>query len=654
MSTVSLCLIARDEAEFLAECLQSAHGAVQEMIVVDTGSTDATAELARAAGARVVQHAWADDFAAARNAALPHVTGDWVLVLDADERLGPGAAAAIAAIIGRRDFDCGVLPLHNAASRQATLADVVSGKARAGDVVWLPRLLRRTADLRWEGVVHENVARWLVAHGTRVRKVDAPIVHLGALPDVREARQKGQRNVRLLEQRCAKERDDLTARGYLAHELFIAEDRERARQVADEGWSLRARSPKHVSLLRLGVTRALLYLERGDVDEALLTLAEVERVDGPQADVAYLRGHAFEIEAERSRGARRARLAAAAEDAYRQAVAFKDRPALERMITGAASWAAWTRLGTLALLRDDGSAAATAFSHVLADQPSSVEGRLGRAEAALLQGDVGGAFQAASALLELRPDGWVIAAACALEAGAVADARQFANAALARRAAGFASKRREGLLEQVVLELGLLDGRPVAGRGGIGLLGALSARSTVPPPLVAPTARQVERVLGNLLRQETLGPVGAWLEPRAEALAPSLPGLVRQALGKLGLVAEEDGSLRWPIVVTGPSEAAVKLVARLLQAHPVLAGQRAVHVDGGAVEGPRREVLVAEGTAAGAPDVVLSYPQLLDAPVPTLERLFAQLGYAASEEALRTFIEQYPGRPSASERRTAA
>ncbi len=84
---VSLCAIVRNEAHQLGRCLASVAPHVDEMILVDTGSTDDTVAIAQGFGARVYEFTWCDDFAAARNAALAHVTGDWVLVVDADEEL---------------------------------------------------------------------------------------------------------------------------------------------------------------------------------------------------------------------------------------------------------------------------------------------------------------------------------------------------------------------------------------------------------------------------------------------------------------------------------------------------------------------------------------------------------------------------------------
>lgn len=85
--TLSLCMIVRNEAENLAACLDSVVGFVDELVILDTGSTDRTIDIALEYGAKVSKFVWCDDFSIARNVALKEVTGDWVLVLDADERL---------------------------------------------------------------------------------------------------------------------------------------------------------------------------------------------------------------------------------------------------------------------------------------------------------------------------------------------------------------------------------------------------------------------------------------------------------------------------------------------------------------------------------------------------------------------------------------
>jgi tetratricopeptide (TPR) repeat protein len=96
-------MIVRDEADSLGACLASVRGFVDEMVVVDTGSEDDTVAIARAAGAVVHHLPWPGDFAAARNGALEWVSGDWVLVLDADERLRPEARAPLRQAMAQPD-----------------------------------------------------------------------------------------------------------------------------------------------------------------------------------------------------------------------------------------------------------------------------------------------------------------------------------------------------------------------------------------------------------------------------------------------------------------------------------------------------------------------------------------------------------------------
>src|SRR5262245_26176839 len=85
--TVSAALIVKNEEHFLPGCLASLERCVDEVVVVDTGSSDASVDIATSAGARLFHHKWENDFAAARNVGLDAVSSDWVLYIDADERL---------------------------------------------------------------------------------------------------------------------------------------------------------------------------------------------------------------------------------------------------------------------------------------------------------------------------------------------------------------------------------------------------------------------------------------------------------------------------------------------------------------------------------------------------------------------------------------
>ncbi|WP_079678337.1 tetratricopeptide repeat protein [Planktothrix sp. PCC 11201] len=101
---LSLCMIVKNEQETLAKCLNSVKGIVDEIIIVDTGSTDKTPKIAQQFGAKVHSFNWCDDFAKARNAALSYATGQWILVLDADEVLAPGIGAQLHQIMENRNL----------------------------------------------------------------------------------------------------------------------------------------------------------------------------------------------------------------------------------------------------------------------------------------------------------------------------------------------------------------------------------------------------------------------------------------------------------------------------------------------------------------------------------------------------------------------
>ncbi|MDP3989672.1 MAG: glycosyltransferase [archaeon] len=113
MPVLSLCMIVKNEEEHLESCLNSVNDLVDEIVIVDTGSTDKTKEIAKKFTKKLFDFAWCDDFAAARNESLKHATGDWVLVLDGDETLAENDLLQIREIINRKDVVGSVLIQRN-------------------------------------------------------------------------------------------------------------------------------------------------------------------------------------------------------------------------------------------------------------------------------------------------------------------------------------------------------------------------------------------------------------------------------------------------------------------------------------------------------------------------------------------------------------
>jgi glycosyltransferase involved in cell wall biosynthesis len=139
---LSAAMIVRNEAGHLEACLRSIVGLVDEIVVVDTGSTDATPDIARCCGARLHDFTWRDDFAAARNEALGLARGEWVLYIDADERVRPAS----------RDR------LHNLLADRSLVGCCVRLHARTGYTPFREmRLFRNDPRIRFEGLIHENI-----------------------------------------------------------------------------------------------------------------------------------------------------------------------------------------------------------------------------------------------------------------------------------------------------------------------------------------------------------------------------------------------------------------------------------------------------------------------------------------------------------------
>jgi glycosyltransferase involved in cell wall biosynthesis len=146
VTRLALVMIARDEAAAIARALASARPHVEQLIVLDTGSVDATREIAGACGAQVHDFAWCDDFAAARNAALAHSDADWNLVLDADEWIEEGAEALGAETLAPGAG--GFLGEVRIASRMDQPGAEGVGQS------WIARLLPR--GVGYEGRIHEQ------------------------------------------------------------------------------------------------------------------------------------------------------------------------------------------------------------------------------------------------------------------------------------------------------------------------------------------------------------------------------------------------------------------------------------------------------------------------------------------------------------------
>jgi glycosyltransferase involved in cell wall biosynthesis/Flp pilus assembly protein TadD len=221
---VSLCMIAKDEQERISGCLESVCGLVDEIIVVDTGSSDRTKEIARSCGAKVFSFPWTGNFAEARNESLRYAAGDWIIFLDADERLNTfGVEDCLRKSASAQGVDAYVVPIINQRPDGKTHSTV--GRA--------VRFFRNLPGAQFSGRVHEGVDRFLIESGVKAYHADFEILHFGYALEPDIVRMKYERNLHLLKEELAEDPANSLFRYHLGLTCMAMEREEEARQAFD-------------------------------------------------------------------------------------------------------------------------------------------------------------------------------------------------------------------------------------------------------------------------------------------------------------------------------------------------------------------------------------------------------------------------------------
>jgi hypothetical protein len=253
MSRLSAALIVRNESRFIEDCLRSLAGVVDEIVIVDTGSTDDTIEKALRFPIKLHQFAWCDDFSAARNFALEHASGEWILYIDADERL--------------------VVP------DRGTLDMVVGDKGKVAwklrfcpRIDWTPyaelRLFRNDPRIRFQGVIHERmhegVEHVAISDRLEIGQCNLMLQHVGYEDDQAH---KNPRNIPLLRANLTHDPDHVYSWWHLGESLRLAGDVHGAIAAWTQGVAVARAVPATVrrsshalsaaSLIRLQVERGV-------------------------------------------------------------------------------------------------------------------------------------------------------------------------------------------------------------------------------------------------------------------------------------------------------------------------------------------------------------------------------------------------------------
>lgn len=205
-ATVSACMIVKNEEELLPRCLSSIVDVVDEIVLVDTGSTDRTVEIAEEFGCKIYHFPWTGDFSAARNESLRHATKDWVFIIDADEEFPPQELHKLRVVTNQQQLDIISITCLN---KSLETGQVTS---------FLPsvRFFRRELDLRYFGIVHNRLD---IPKDRQVLRADIDLYHYGYDLARDKMDKKLERTRKLLENQLAETPDDVYANFNLAQLL---------------------------------------------------------------------------------------------------------------------------------------------------------------------------------------------------------------------------------------------------------------------------------------------------------------------------------------------------------------------------------------------------------------------------------------------------
>jgi tetratricopeptide (TPR) repeat protein len=251
--TLSLCMIVKDEEKFLPACLESVKDHVDEIIIVDTGSTDKTVEIAGKYGAKVHHHPWENSFSKARNISLKYATCDWILILDADEEVEKEAAHKLKKVIKDSNINVFSLPVFSKTCGGSKKAVANSG-----------RIFKNYLGFHYEGIVHNTLQ-----FSGSIKNVDIRIDHYGYNQDEEQMERKFIRTSTLLKEQIKDDPEDPRPYQYLATSYLTSNKYDECIKEALKAIDLYERFDKDSQfLLWTYYTISVAYRNKNDLEHA--------------------------------------------------------------------------------------------------------------------------------------------------------------------------------------------------------------------------------------------------------------------------------------------------------------------------------------------------------------------------------------------------
>jgi tetratricopeptide (TPR) repeat protein len=368
---LSLCMIVRDEQEMLPRCLAAVAEAVDEIVIVDTGSVDATIEIARSFGAHVIEREWTGSFGEPRNVAFDAATGDWTLVLDADELLVAEDVGLLRSLTGRTWREAFYVAETN------YTGDLDAGSAVTHDTL---RVFRNRPQYRYRGRLHEQIAGTLPAYlPERMEYTNVRIEHYGYLGAVRDSREKSRRNIELLRMQQAESPPTAFLHYNLGAEYAVAGHPQAALTELERAWELLESDPdgKTVQFGPALANRLVRSLRAcGRLEEA---------IDRAQGALERFPGFTDLVLEQASANATLENWERAIE-LYEQCIAMGDAPRRYTATVGCGSYLPRIALGELRMARNEVEEALEPLEHCVREHPTFIGSVLPYASALLASG----------------------------------------------------------------------------------------------------------------------------------------------------------------------------------------------------------------------------------------------------------------------------
>ncbi len=226
--TLSVCMIVKNEERFLEDCLKSVRDVADQIVILDTGSTDRTIEIAQSFNAEIHHFTWQNDFSAARNESIQYATGDWILWLDADERLMPESIPELKKLLRPEPKPLAyIVQIHN-----------LQKDGRNYKLSGAHRLFTNHRGIRFNGRIHEQVVYSLAQLKGIEKEANVRLLHLGYGLDEASQEAKNKRNRKLLEQMVREEPNNAYAHFTLAQNYGLTGEPAKAIKHYKLAWKL--------------------------------------------------------------------------------------------------------------------------------------------------------------------------------------------------------------------------------------------------------------------------------------------------------------------------------------------------------------------------------------------------------------------------------